>query len=116
MLFRVSLRQSLRAPVRLLGSFLVIALVCAFLCVSIDLRQNALANLHVLQQQFDVVAVPAFRGSVDIKGNLTQDTGLSYAGYLEVPAQNFDLSQFKNAAGVRNMKTDKKIILKSCHA
>lgn len=103
MLFRVSLRQSLRAPVRLFSSFLIIALVCAFLCVSMNLRRNALANLHVLRQQFDVVAVPSFRGAVDATGNLTQDTELSYAGYLEVPAQNFDPSQFKNAAGVRDV-------------
>ena len=65
MLLKASIRQSFRAPVRLIASFVVVALVCAFLVIGTNLRQNAVNNLQLLQEEFDVVAIPTFRGSVN---------------------------------------------------
>ena len=39
MLFRTSLKQTLRTPVRLIAYFLVAALVTAFLCVGLNLHK-----------------------------------------------------------------------------
>ena len=103
MLLKNSIRQSFRAPVRLIASFVVMALICAFLVIGVNLRQNALNNLQLLKEEFDVVAIPTFRGSVDGEGNLTTDTKGNYQGYMTVPAFDFDLSQFENASGVKNM-------------
>ena len=103
MLTKFSVRQSFRAPVRLLASFLVVALVCAFLVIGCSLRQTALSNLQLLNEAFDVVAIPTFRGSVNGEGRLTLDTETDYQGYMTVPAFDFDLSQFADAAGVNDV-------------
>ena len=103
MLTKFSVRQSFRAPVRLLASFLVVALVCAFLVIGCSLRQTALSNLQLLNEEFDVVAIPTFRGSVNGEGRLTLDTETDYQGYMTVPAFDFDLSQFADAAGVNDV-------------
>ena len=74
MLLKTGIRQSFRAPVRLIASFLVMVLVCAFLTVGLNLRKTALNNLQLLNEEFDVVAIPTFKGSVDSEGRLTADT------------------------------------------
>ena len=51
-------RQSFRAPVRLIASFVVVALVCAFLAVGLNLRQTAQDNIQLLTEEFDLVAIP----------------------------------------------------------
>ena len=60
MLCKMSIRQSFRAPVRLIASFVVVALVCAFLVIGVNLRQTAQNNLQLLKEEFDVVAIPTF--------------------------------------------------------
>lgn len=103
MLLKTGIRQIFRAPVRLIASFLVVALVCAFLTVGINLRQNARDNLQLLNEEFDVVAIPTFKGSVDSAGRLTADTKGGYQGYMTVPAYDFDLSVFEGATGVKDV-------------
>ena len=108
MLLKTSIRQSFRAPVRLMAGFVVVALVCAFLTVGLNLRKNALNNLQLLNMEFDVVAIPTFKGSVGKDGRLIYDTTSSkYAGYLPTQAENFDLSLFETAAGVKDVLVHK---------
>lgn len=107
MLIRMSIRQMKRAPVRLIASFLVVVLVCAFLVIGVNLRQTAQDNIQLLTQEFDVMAIPTFQGSVDKTGNLTTDTRSNYQGYMTVPAVDFDLSQIENAAGVKDVLVHK---------
>ena len=110
MLLKASIRQSFRAPVRLIASFVVMALVCAFLVVGINLRQTARNNLLLLNEEFDVVAIPTFKGSVDRKGQLTENvTGTDYLDYRETYARNFDLSLLKNATGVKDVLVHKQL-------
>lgn len=52
MLFRTGLRQTLRAPVRLIASFLVIALVSAFLCIGLNLYLGAEENAKKYTMDF----------------------------------------------------------------
>ena len=103
MLLKASIRQSFRAPVRLIASFVVVALVCAFLVIGTNLRQNAVNNLQLLQEEFDVVAIPTFRGSVNGEARLTMNTETDYQGYMTVPAFDFDLSQIESAAGAKDV-------------
>jgi len=107
MLCKMSIRQSFRAPVRLLASFVVVALVCAFLVIGVNLRQTAQNNLQLLHEEFDVVAIPTFRGSVNDEARLTMDTENDYQGYMTVPAFDYDLSQIENAAGVKDVLVHK---------
>lgn len=103
MLLKTGIRQSFRAPVRLIASFLVMVLVCAFLTVGLNLRKTALNNLQLLNEEFDVVAIPTFKGSVDSEGRLTTDTKGDYQGFMTIPAHGFDLSVFENTAGVKDV-------------
>lgn len=103
MFLKSSIRQSFRTPVRMIASFLVITLICAFLAIGCNLRQNALSNLQLLNEEFDVMAIPTFRGSVNGEGRLTLDTETDYQGYMTVPAFDFDLAQFEDAAGVNDV-------------
>ena len=108
MLLKASIRQSFRAPVRLIATFLVIAMVCTFLAVGLNLRQVVKSNIELLKSEFDVVAVPNFRGSVDNQGKLIDDTtSRNYAGYLNTYAENFDLSVIENASGVNDILVHK---------
>lgn len=108
MLLKTGIRQSIRAPVRLIASFLVMALVCAFLAVGLNLRQTAQNNLQLLNEEFDVVAIPTFTGSVNKYGELTYDTkSTDYQGFVETEARNFDVSVFENATGVKDVLVHK---------
>ena len=108
MFLKSSIRQSFRTPVRLIASFVVMALVCAFLVVGINLRQTARSNLQLLKEEFDVVAVPTFTGSVNKYGELVYDTkNDDYQGFLETDAKEFDVSVFENATGVKDVLVHK---------
>ena len=108
MFLKSSIRQSFRAPVRLIASFVVTALICAFLSVGLNLRQIARSNLRLLKEEFDVVAIPTFTGSVNKYGELVYDTkNDDYQGFLETDAKEFDVSVFENAAGVKDVLVHK---------
>ena len=108
MFLKSSIRQSFRAPVRLMASFVVTALICAFLSVGLNLRQIARSNLRLLKEEFDVVAIPTFTGSVNKYGELVYDTkNDDYQGFLETDAKGFDVSVFENAAGVKDVLVHK---------
>ena len=108
MFLKHSIRQNFRAPVRLMASFVVTALICAFLSVGLNLRQIARSNLRLLKEEFDVVAIPTFTGSVNKYGELVYDTkNDDYQGFLETDAKGFDVSVFENAAGVKDVLVHK---------
>ena len=103
-----SIVQLSRTPVRMVSVLLVIILICSFLCISFNLRQTVKKNIHLLQEEFDVVAIPNFRGSVDEQGRLIDDTtSRDYAGYLNTYAEDFDLSAIENASGVNEILVHK---------
>lgn len=108
MLVQYSLSQLYRTPIKTVMLLTVMGMVCVFLCVSLNLRQTVKKNIHLLKEEFDVVAVPNFRGSVDNQGKLIDDTtSRNYAGYLNTYAENFDLSVIENASGVNDILVHK---------
>lgn len=105
---KVSFRQCIRTPLRLVSNFLVMTLVCAFLSVSLNLRQTAHSNIQLLNEEFDVVAIPTFKGLVNASGQLVQDTS-GYYRYKEAQAEDFDLSILRDAPGVKNVLIHKQL-------
>ena len=104
MLFRTSLKQTLRTPVKLIAYFLVTALVTAFLCVGLNLRTSSKENLSAADTAFTIVAVPEFQALLDEKGQLYPSlSGAPDASYAACPAYGYDLTPIKNAMGVANL-------------
>ena len=103
MLLRNGIKQALRSPVRLITLFVITALICGFLSIGLNLRQAAQDNIQLLKEEFDVVAVPTFKGSIDNSANLTLNIETNYEGFRTIYAKSFDEQIFKNAAGVKNL-------------
>lgn len=101
MLFRASIRQARRAPVRMLLCFALMALVCAFLTLGLNLRASTEQNLKDIYDSYEVIAVPSFQGYVDRRGKLTA-TG-NHAGYWPCVAEDYDLTPILNASGVQSV-------------
>lgn len=108
MFLQYSLLQLYRTPIKTIMGLTVMGMVCVFLCVGFNLRQTVKKNIHLLKEEFDVVAVPNFSGSVDKQGKLIDDTtDRDYAGYLNTYAEDFDLSVIENASGVNDILVHK---------
>ena len=104
MLFRTSLKQTLRTPVKLVAYFLITGLVVAFLCVGLNLRASSKANLSAADTAFTIVAVPEFQALLDEKGQLCSGlSGALNASYAACPAYGYDLTTIKSAVGVANV-------------
>ena len=101
MLFRASIRQARRAPVRMLLCFVLMALVCAFLTLGLNLRASTEQNLKDIYDSYEVIAVPFFQGYVTRRGKLTEMG--SHEGYWPCAAENYDLTPILNAAGVESI-------------
>ena len=80
MLFRRSIQQVLRTPIRTLAYFVVIAIACAFFTIGLNLRQSAKANIQAIYDSFDVIATPRLTAPVDWFGTLTEITDPDYKG------------------------------------
>lgn len=107
-MIRYSIKQLCKTPIKAMSICLIILLLCSFLTVGINLRQTARNNLQLLNEEFDVVAIPTFTGSVNKYGELTYDTkSTDYQGFVETEARNFDVSVFENATGVKDVLVHK---------
>ncbi len=101
MLLKTSLRQGRRAPVRILLSFLLMALVCAFLTIGLNLRASTEQNLTAIYENYEVIAVPDFQAYITRRGELA-GAG-SHAGYGPCEAVDYDLTPILQAAGVESV-------------
>ena len=70
MLFRTSLKQTLRTPIKLLSYFLVNALAAALLCVGLNMERSAQYNLSAAEKCFTTIAVPTFYADSTVDGYL----------------------------------------------
>ena len=105
MIFRTSLKQTLRTPVKLIAYFLITALAAGFLCVGLNLEKNAQANLVAANAVFTTVAVPDFQAHLDYEGRLcTALNNAGYKGYAPCAAQEYDLSPIQSAVGVEHVE------------
>lgn len=101
MLFRASFRQARRAPVRMILCFVLMALVCTFLTLGLNLRTSTQQNLEAIYDSYEVIAVPFFQGYVTRRGKLTEMG--SHEGYWPCAAENYDLTPIQQATGVESV-------------
>lgn len=101
MLFRASFRQARRAPVRMLLCFVLMALVCTFLTLGLNLRASTEQNLEAIYDSYEVIAVPFFQGYVTRQGK-PAEIG-NHAGYWPCVAEDYDLTPILQATGVESV-------------
>jgi len=98
-MLRSGLKQAFRMPGRMVAYFLVTALVCAFLCIGLNLKQIADGNLQNILDYFNVVALPDFQTYINEHGKATA-TLQDSVGYLPCKAVGYDLSKLSALPGV----------------
>lgn len=101
MLIINSMRQSIRAPIRIVLCFVLMALVCAFLTIGLNLWASTEQNLEAIYDSYEVIAVPSFQGYVSRRGKLTEMG--SHEGYWPCAAEEYDLDPILNASGVKSI-------------
>ena len=101
MLFRNSIKQAFRTPVRLTSYFLVIALVSAFLCIGLNMKRAADDNLEKVLNDFNVLALPDFKANIDAKGNRVERQ--NSIGYFQCYADEDILTALQQLPGVRKI-------------
>ncbi len=98
-----SFKQLLRTPIKLVLYIMLPALVSAFLCLGLNLRQYAADNLDAVYNAFEIVAVPDFTANINSQGALCDDmTAEDYVGFFSCEAENYDLTQLSQLEGVTN--------------
>ena len=96
-----SLKQLFRTPVKLVLYFALPALVGAFLCLGLNLYQYADRNLNAIYNAFDIIAIPDFKGNINTRGELCEDTTASdYVGYYACEAEDYDITPLTQLDGV----------------
>ena len=101
MLFRASIRQARRAPVRMILCFVLMALVSAFLTLGLNLRASTQQNLEAIYDSYEVIAVPSFQAYVTRRGKLTEMG--NHEGYWPCIAEDYDLTPILEATGVESV-------------
>ena len=101
MLLRNGIKQTFRTPVRLTAYFLVLLFVSSFLCIGLNMKRTADANLNSVVNEFNVLALPDFKAFIDEYGQLTS-AGDS-VGCFQTQADYNYLSNFQELPGVRTV-------------
>lgn len=118
MLFRTSLKQTLRSPVKLIAFLLASALASAMLCVGLNLSANAHANIKAADEVFTTIAVPeVYTPRGRLVRSLTREERDKYTdpetGILKIPPEltetvllpaaateeKLDITELRNAPG-----------------
>lgn len=102
MKFFTNLRQTLRAPARTALYVLLLAILTAFFCLSLNLWRNSEANLKLADETYKTIAVMELYADVDARGNPVTDLhdAETYAGYLPTAVKGYDIAPIINAPGV----------------
>lgn len=93
------LRRALRTRRRLIAYFCVLIIVCAFLCVGLNLKQTADENIAAILNDFNLIALPNFKAHIDEKGKLAASPHDSI-GFFSCKAENYDLQTLQELPGV----------------
>lgn len=93
------LKRALRAPRKLIVYFFVAALICAFLCIGLNLKQTADVNLANVLDSFNVLALPDFKARINQYGQKVTEKGETF-GYLPCEAVHYDLEDLLSLPGV----------------
>ena len=97
------LRQLFRKPARIIIFILILMLLTAFFCVSLNLYANSMHNLKLADETYTTIAVMELYADVDNKGNIIVDItkASNYAGYLARTVYGYDLQPIISAPSVK---------------
>ena len=98
------LKQLFRKPIRTVLYILVLVVLTAFFCTSLNLYMDSQHNLQLANNTYTTIAIMELYADVDSYGNLVKDvaTAKDYAGYHALTVYGYDLEPITTAPGVIN--------------
>ena len=100
--FLLTIKQLKRAPLRTTLYGLIMLLLTAFFCVSLNLFINSRKNLQAANDAFTTIGVMELYADVDQYGNVLQaPDDPTFQGHLATRVYGYDIAPIINAAGVK---------------
>ncbi len=93
-------KQMTRSVKTVAVNVVILAVVTAFFCMSLNLYSSSMHNLQMADDTYRTVAIMELYGDVDQWGDLTTPESEGYQGYRAVGVTGYDLEDIVNAAGV----------------
>ena len=97
------LRQLFRKPIRTISYILMLVLLSAFFCMSLNLYNDSQYNLQLADNAYTTIAIMDLYADVGEFGNLIDDitTADDYAGYYALTVSDYDLTPIVKAPSVK---------------
>ena len=97
------IKQLFRKPLRTILYFMVLVILTAFFCASLNLYMNSQYNLRLADETYTTIAVMELYADVDSYGNLISNITKAddYAGYYALTVYGYDLEPIINAPSVK---------------
>ena len=97
------LKQLFRKPMRTVLCILVLILLTAFFCTSLNLYMDSRHNLQLANDTYTTIAIMELYADVDSRGNIISDVTKAedYAGYHALTVYGYDLEPIITAPSVK---------------
>ena len=97
------LKQLFRKPMRTVLCILVLILLTAFFCTSLNLYMDSQHNLQLANDTYTTIAIMELYADVDSRGNIINDVTKAedYAGYHALTVYGYDLEPIITAPSVK---------------
>ena len=97
------LKQLFRKPMRTVLCILVLVLLTAFFCTSLNLYMDSQHNLQLANDTYTTIAIMELYADVDSRGNIISDVTKAedYAGYHALTVYGYDLEPIITAPSVK---------------
>ena len=97
------LKQLFRKPMRTVLCILVLILLTAFFCTSLNLYRDSQHNLQLANDTYTTIAIMELYADVDSRGNIISDVTKAedYAGYHALTVYGYDLEPIITAPSVK---------------
>ncbi len=97
------LKQLFRKPMRTVLCILVLVLLTAFFCTSLNLYRDSQHNLQLANDTYTTIAIMELYADVDSRGNIINDVTKAedYAGYHALTVYGYDLEPIITAPSVK---------------
>ena len=97
------LKQLFRKPIRTVLCILVLVLLTAFFCTSLNLYMDSRHNLQLANDTYTTIAIMELYADVDSRGNIINDVTKAedYAGYHALTVYGYDLEPIITAPSVK---------------
>ena len=97
------LKQLFRKPMRTVLCILVLVLLTAFFCTSLNLYMDSRHNLQLANDTYTTIAIMELYADVDSRGNIISDVTKAedYAGYHALTVYGYDLEPIITAPSVK---------------